>query len=120
MILHENRLPADDSHEISCLICYFLKSSKIFNCRLLQIIGGAFRVKRNKRPTRIPVSSIDILCEAYLNNCLAAAGLALIRAIHLSNCTSPICKVRNFRKNFIFENSIKRHICNVKKFATVA
>ena len=21
MILHENRLPADDSHEISCLIC---------------------------------------------------------------------------------------------------
>ena len=23
MILHENRLPADDSHEISCLICYF-------------------------------------------------------------------------------------------------
>ena len=26
MILHENRLPADDSHEISCLIGYFLKS----------------------------------------------------------------------------------------------
>ena len=23
MTLHENRLPADDSHEISCLICYF-------------------------------------------------------------------------------------------------
>ena len=23
MILHENRLPADDSHEISCLICDF-------------------------------------------------------------------------------------------------
>ena len=23
MILHENRLPADDSHEISCLIGYF-------------------------------------------------------------------------------------------------
>ena len=23
MIFHENRLPADDSHEISCLICYF-------------------------------------------------------------------------------------------------
>ena len=29
MILHENRLPADDSHEISCLICYFEKNSKI-------------------------------------------------------------------------------------------
>ena len=45
MILHENRLPADDSHEISCLICYFWKSGKILNCRLLQIIGGALRVK---------------------------------------------------------------------------
>ena len=43
MIFRENRLPADDSHEISCLICYFWKSSKIFNCRLLQIIGGALR-----------------------------------------------------------------------------
>ena len=45
MILHENRLQADDSHEISCLICYFWKSGKILNCRLLQIIGGALRVK---------------------------------------------------------------------------
>ena len=23
MIFHENRLTADDSHEISCIICYF-------------------------------------------------------------------------------------------------
>ena len=23
MVFHENRLPADDSHEISCLICYY-------------------------------------------------------------------------------------------------
>ena len=28
IIFDENRLPADDSHEILCLICYFLKSSK--------------------------------------------------------------------------------------------
>ena len=41
MIFHENRLPADNSHEISCLICYFQKGGKILNCRLLQIIGGA-------------------------------------------------------------------------------
>ena len=45
MILLENRLPADDSHEISCLICYFRKSGKILNCFLLQIIGGALWVK---------------------------------------------------------------------------
>ena len=41
MIFRQNRLPADDSHEISCLICYFWKSSKILNCCLLQIKGGA-------------------------------------------------------------------------------
>ena len=45
MIFHENRLPADDSHEISCLISYFWKSSKIWNYRLLQIIGGTLWVK---------------------------------------------------------------------------
>ena len=28
MIFHENRLPADDSYEISCLICYFEKATK--------------------------------------------------------------------------------------------
>ena len=46
MIFHENRLPADDFHEISCLIYYFWKSSKIWNCLLLQIIGGTLWVKR--------------------------------------------------------------------------
>ena len=44
MIFHENRLPADDSHDLSCLICYFRKSAKIWNCRLLQILGGALWV----------------------------------------------------------------------------
>ena len=38
---------ADDSQEISCLICYFWKGGKILNCRLLQNIGGALRVKRD-------------------------------------------------------------------------
>ena len=44
MIFHENRLPADDSHEILCLICYFRKGGKILNFRLLQIIGCALWV----------------------------------------------------------------------------
>ena len=44
MIFHENRLGAEDSHEISCLIWYFCKSSIILNYRLLQIIGGTLRV----------------------------------------------------------------------------
>ena len=45
MILHENCLLADISHEISYLICYLGKSGKICNRLLLQIIGGALRVK---------------------------------------------------------------------------
>ena len=45
MISHENRLPADDSHEISCLICYLKPPSKLWICRLLQIIGSDLRVK---------------------------------------------------------------------------
>ena len=49
MILHENRLTADDSHEILCLIC-FLKSG-----RLLQIIGGALRVKTLFRPVEFSI-----------------------------------------------------------------
>ena len=28
MILHESRLLADDSHEILCLICFFLKKGQ--------------------------------------------------------------------------------------------
>ena len=53
MILHENRLAADDSHEISCLICFFLLKRQIFfkllSHSLLQIIGGALRVKNKKK-----------------------------------------------------------------------
>ena len=45
-IFHENRLPADNSHEIACLICYFGKSGKNSKCLLLQIIGGALWVKK--------------------------------------------------------------------------
>ena len=64
MIFHENRLPADDSHEISCLICYFWKSDKIWNCRL-QIIGGALRVKlvplNMFKPSRIFLLTVLLL-----------------------------------------------------------
>ena len=44
MIFYENRLPADDSNAKSCLF-FFGKSDKILNCRLLQTIGGALRMK---------------------------------------------------------------------------
>ena len=41
-------MPADNSHEISCLIYYSWKSSKIGTCRLLQIIGGALWVNKDQ------------------------------------------------------------------------
>ena len=40
------RMLADDFHEI-CLICYFWKSSKIWNYCLLQIVGGPLWVKND-------------------------------------------------------------------------
>ena len=46
MIFHENLLPADNSHYIMPYLFVFLKSSKILNCLLLQILGGALWVTR--------------------------------------------------------------------------
>ena len=42
MVLHENCLPADNSHEISCFICLFVfeKGAK-FETVVCCIIGGA-------------------------------------------------------------------------------
>ena len=60
MVFHENRLPTDDSHDISCLIfmpyLLFLKKWQNLNCRMLQIIGGALWVNAfthfcRKRPS---------------------------------------------------------------------
>ena len=44
MILHENCLPADNSHELSCLICYFEKKAAKFEivvcCKLWVALYG--------------------------------------------------------------------------------
>ena len=46
MIFHENRLSADDYHEMSCLIFIFEKLQNLkFSSALLQIKGGALLVK---------------------------------------------------------------------------
>ena len=60
MELQENRLPADESHEISCLICCFWKSGKIWNCRLLQIVDGALWKKSDA--ARPYLKSLCLLC----------------------------------------------------------
>ena len=65
MIFHENRLPANDSHEISYLICYFGKSGKILYCRLLQIVGGGLRVKVFVISTKISLTGSNILLCIY-------------------------------------------------------
>ena len=43
MKFHENRLPADDSCEISCLICYYEKVAKleiVVCCKLKVVLYG--------------------------------------------------------------------------------
>ena len=43
MRFHENRLPADDSHEISSLICYFEKAANfeiVVCCKLYVALSG--------------------------------------------------------------------------------
>ena len=47
MIFHENRLLADDSHEISCLITYYLFLKKRQNLKLSSAANysGALRAK---------------------------------------------------------------------------
>ena len=74
MILHENRLPTDDSHKISCLICYFWRSGKICNCRLLQIIGGTLRIDCVSCISEVPGWWMD-----YLINSLLAASFVVCR-----------------------------------------
>ena len=68
MIFHENCLPADDSHEISCIICYFWKAGKFRKCCLLQIIGGALWVKR------LPVKISIQWCVPVLKNVFVSAN----------------------------------------------
>ena len=70
MILHVNRLPADDLHEILCLICYFWKSEKICNRRLLQIIGGALRVNYKSDNT--------LFSTEYIDTCLVNIGSIML------------------------------------------
>ena len=36
------------------------------------------------------------------------------KAMMALDCSPKYSKFRNFRKNFLFENSVKRHICDVK------
>ena len=88
MILHENRLPSYESHEISWFICYFWKSGKIWNCRLLQIIGGALWVKTCKFIDLIDTSNNWFIFEhirIYRNNYLFIESSTFIMAISIKN-----------------------------------
>ena len=66
MIVLDNHLPADDSHEKSCLIVIFgKKNDKICNCRLLQIIGGALWL--NSMLTLLAGLEVYIFCKILSN-----------------------------------------------------
>ena len=51
MIFHENRLPGDGSHGISCLICYFEKQKKLklssaanYGWRLMVLMSSSAKI----------------------------------------------------------------------------
>ena len=103
MILHENRLPADNSHEISWLIGYFWKSGKIWNCRLLQIIGGALRVNDDNRFGSCQWIAIWLLTGKIMYNIWQ-----LQRAIQMT--VHVLCWTEyNFKWSTLwFKNSVKK------------
>ena len=63
MIFHENRLPADDSHEISCLICYFYKAAKfeiVVCCKLkVELYANSVQVEVSKLCLSVYVGCFD-------------------------------------------------------------
>ena len=73
MILHENRLPADDSHEISCLIGYFSKKRQ--NLKLPSAANYRWRFKGIKIKTGIGIGHMDPLADNTAKLC-QGAGLS--------------------------------------------
>ena len=121
MILHENHLPADDSHEISCLICYFWKCDKMFNCRLLQIIGGALRVNYhwgNRITKKLTLCIIPAECIYWKKRKISKfnqfpaipAGDKKISILHLSWRTSDL----HFPSSRIHMHLCFKSVCNKK------
>ena len=105
MILHENRLPADDSQEIACLICYFLQSGKIFNC-LLQIIGGALRVKY--------VHSLCVPGQNFLAKLLSIADLSKPSLVgYVINTTTSIVCYTEFSLSFCYSTILSFSVSKI-------
>ena len=109
MIYHENCLPADNSHEISCLICYFWKSGKIWNCRLLQIIDLGLRGGFLYR------SKIGVWQYWYQH------GLLLKERISSPGSITFPLKVAPMRKENNFKRALKWEICkiNLRQYASL-
>ena len=103
MIFHENFLPADNSHEISCLICYFWKGGKIWNCRLLQIVGDALRVNvllKQKINFSLHVNNIeqfDLVQHWLLQTLPNHTNSGLLVFLELAVCSIPSVRQWRFR-----------------------
>ena len=113
MILHENRLPADDSHEISCLKSYFWKSRKIWNCRLLQIIGGPIWFKDN-----ICSMCFFKIIFAYLCHSRCATKKQILNLCMLGNFLCFCCRLLFFF--LILKKFFEEHHQSVKPFGSMS
>ena len=72
------------------LFC-FLKKGRIFNCRLLQIIGGALRVKKKISPTDSLVLACSCRGPGVVHICLGVGGTLLDTVVGVcdTRCSQP-------------------------------
>ena len=109
MILYENRLPTDDSHEISCL------KRQIFNCRLLQIIGGALRVKKKISPPDSLVLACSCRGPGVVHICLGVGG-TLLDTVVVGVCDTRCSQPANLSDNGSSVGSLILGFCGVFTF----
>ena len=122
MIFHENRLPADDSHEMSCLICYFWKRGKIWNCPLLHIIDGALWVNNaftsaNSADTWDPRYLLQTplqISSQHLNSYSKVAN----KMCMLSNFSCFCCHLLTFCRIYFLKIFFQEHYHSGKQFGS--
>ena len=87
MIFHENRLPADDSHETSSLICYFRKSAKfeiVVCCKLGGVYGLNLQMTKKHAKLRQHLKIYWRTLEDKQCDCMVAGSLTVVRMSYCS------------------------------------
>ena len=84
MIFHENRLLADDSHEISYLIFFFKLGKMSQNLSSAAVVIDTLRVK-------VPVSTLNLKVIFHRTNIFTRISILNISTLRLSDYQTPYC-----------------------------